>query len=419
MKTNNSFQKIKFDEICKNLSKRVDNPQESEYEKFVGLEHLDTLEPKITRWGSTRDVTSTMTLFKNKQILFGRRNWYLRRVSITNFEGLCSGDIYVLDAIEGKIVKDFLLLLMHTDEFFEKNMMYSHGTMSKRVKWSNLSKMEFIIPQIPEQKKIITLIHQIDDVISKLQNLIKKTEYFRNSRCELLINRGLGHTKFKKIEGLFDKILEIPEEWEEFTLKSLCKTFTKQTGFDYTTYIKPKLITKYQKGALPFIQNKDFENNKTNFVTDYYIPENVANKFPNILLDEKCLLISISGRLGNIGIFSNLQKAFVGGAVAVGKFNDKKQLNWVMLYLQSKTGQSKLLQKQKKAAHKNLILADLRKIKIPLPSTTEQNKINNIISDIDEKITSQYTNLLNLKLLRKSLINSKIIIKEVKTNVTN
>jgi type I restriction enzyme S subunit len=176
----------------------------------------------------------------------------------------------------------------------------------------------------------------------------------------------------------------IPEDWKEFTLDSLCRSFTKQTGFDYSAYIKPKLVTTFKKGTIPFIQNKDFYAKSINFNTDYYIPEEVANLFPRILLDENCLLISISGSIGNVGIFSNVQKAFLGGAVAVAKFRNKKQLDWVMYYLLSHTGQNALLKQVKAGAQHNLILDDLRKITIPVPSENEQQRITQILSETDE-----------------------------------
>jgi len=178
----------------------------------------------------------------------------------------------------------------------------------------------------------------------------------------------------------------IPEDWNEFTINSLSKSFTKQTGFDYSAYIKPKLITTFKSGTLPFIQNKDFKEKKINFDTDYYIPEDVANNFPRILLDEKCLLISISGSIGKIGIFSNFRKAFVGGAVAVVKFKDIDQLDWIMYYLLSNAGQNSLLNNVKAGSHQNLILADIRKIIVPITSEKERKTIVGIISDIDELI---------------------------------
>ena len=79
--------------------------------------------------------------------------------------------------------------------------------------------------------------------------------------------------------------------WNTFTIEDLTKIFTKQTGFDYSAYIKPTLVQEYRTGYIPFIQNKDFEGKFINYDTDYYIPESVAKNFPRILLNENCLLI--------------------------------------------------------------------------------------------------------------------------------
>jgi type I restriction enzyme, S subunit len=178
------------------------------------------------------------------------------------------------------------------------------------------------------------------------------------------------------------------DEWKTVSFESLCKTFTKQTGFDYSTSIKRSLITKYAAGFLPFIQNKDFEGKNINYQTDYFVPEKVAIKFPRILLNEKCLLISISGSIGNIAVFSNLQTAFVGGAIAVGKFINKVHLDWVMYYLQSYEGQNKLFGNVKAGSHHNLTLEDIRKFEIPMPLEEEQTAIAKILSDMDAEIAA-------------------------------
>ena len=178
----------------------------------------------------------------------------------------------------------------------------------------------------------------------------------------------------------------VADDWKEQTLESLSKSFTKQTGFDYTAYIKPSLIKIYKNGYIPFIQNKDFEGLWINYDTDYYIPEKIALDFPRILLDEKCLLVSISGKVGNLGVFSNVKKAFIGGAVAVIKFKDLNTLEWVMYYLFSDIGQKKLLKNVKAGSHKNLILDDIRKTIIPMPPKPEQKAIATALSDTDALI---------------------------------
>lgn len=190
-----------------------------------------------------------------------------------------------------------------------------------------------------------------------------------------------------------------PKDWQEIKIGELCKTFTKQTGFDYSNHIKPTLVKKKTDKVIPFIQNKDFDGIGINYVTDYYIPLDIAKRFPMILLDERCLLISISGSIGKVGVFDNFKVAFIGGAVAVGKFNNPAYLDWIKHFLLSDTGQYELLSKVKAGSHQNLILDDIRKIKMPLPSLKEQKDIVQVLNDTDQLIQ----NLKTLVVKKKSI----------------
>ena len=50
---------------------------------------------------------------------------------------------------------------------------------------------------------------------------------------------------------------------------------------------------------------------------------------------------------------------------------------------------------------------------IPLPTIDEQNQITSILSNINEQITQQQSHLTNLKVLRKSILNSKLTKEQV------
>ena len=43
--------KVKFEDIAENITDRIDNPQESGLEDYIGLKHLDTDEIRIRRYG--------------------------------------------------------------------------------------------------------------------------------------------------------------------------------------------------------------------------------------------------------------------------------------------------------------------------------------------------------------------------------
>ena len=398
MTSNGSWQKVRFDEICKNVSKRVDNPQESEYEKFVGLEHLDTLEPKITRYGSTNDVTSSMTLFKNQQILFGRRNWYLRRVAVADFDGLCSGDIYVLEAIDKKIIKEFLPLLMHSDEFFEKNMMYSHGSMSTRVKWSNLAKLEFIIPPIEKQENILSLTHKIDQTISYSQKLLEKTKNYMISRRELLLTRGIGHTKFKKVKWYYGKTIEIPEEWGVYPLEKICDVLdNKRVPVNATR-------RKKMKGSIPYYG----ANKIVDYVNDFIFNEKIIfiKKYGGNFYDylKKPIAQFVTGKCW-VNNHAHVLKANLKYITPEFLFYSLNHRN-IIPFVQGGT-RSKLNQDE----------GGLKEIPICLPKISEQNQITQILENIKNSELMHESHLTNLKVLRKSILNSKLT--KEKTNVAN
>ncbi len=180
-------------------------------------------------------------------------------------------------------------------------------------------------------------------------------------------------------------------------------SFTKQTGFDYSAFIKPTLIKEYLPNYIPFIQNKDFLGHYINYKTDYFIPNEIAIRFPQILLNEKCLLISISGAIGKVAVFNHSQDAFIGGAIAVLKFKEKKSLDFAMHFLMSASGQKLLLNGVKSSSHKNLTIADLRNLLIPLPPLNEQIAIANILSAVDRYLYALDALILKKESVKKAL----------------
>ena len=67
------------------------------FERFVGLDHIDPGDLQIRRWGDIADGTDLHEVFRPGQVLFGKRRAYQRKVARRRLQGVCSGDIYVLE----------------------------------------------------------------------------------------------------------------------------------------------------------------------------------------------------------------------------------------------------------------------------------------------------------------------------------
>lgn len=281
--------------------------------------------------------------------------------------------LLVFRPITKQYTPKFLFYQFQSNIFLEHIEQNKSGSTFFAISQKAVGEYKAYLPEITEQEKIAEVLSDTDNLINKLETLIEKKKNIKKGAMQELL------TGKRRLEGFNG-------EWQEVKFDSLCKSFTKQTGFDYSAYIKPKLVTTFRTGVIPFIQNKDFKAKKINFDTDYYIPEHIANNYVDILLDEKCLLISISGSIGNVAIFSNLKKAFVGGAVGVAKFKNKDNLEWIMYYLLSNQAKKKFFKDTKSGAHHNLTVEGIRDMIIPLPASGEQTAITKILSDIDLEI---------------------------------
>ncbi|MFZ1809317.1 MAG: restriction endonuclease subunit S [Cyclobacteriaceae bacterium] len=322
--------------------------------------------------------------------------------------GASVGKTYHYESKDGKLVfAGFLICVKPDPKILESN--YLKYLVQTKSYWSwvlansmrsgqpgiNSQQLETFNIALPptksEQTAIASALSDADALITSLEKLIAKKKSIQIVVMEELVS---GKKRLKGYEG----------KWGQFSIAEISKTFTKQTGFDYSAYIKPKLVMKDGYNVIPFIQNKDFNERWINFNTDYYIPENVANQFPKILLDEKCLLISISGSVGKVGIFGNVKKAFLGGAIAVGKLYDKTQLDWVMCYLLSNAGQKKLLDNVKSGSHQNLILDDIRKVYVPMPSLQERNAITDLLFDMNDEIAAFEQKLQKSRMIKQGMM---------------
>jgi type I restriction enzyme S subunit len=156
-------------ELAVEVPDRTDNPQNSGIEKFIGLDDFESGELTIQKFSSTEKLVSAMKLCKQGDVLFARRNTYLKRASLTNFDAVCSGDVIVMRVNEKIILPKFLILIMNTDEFWEFAISNAAGTMSKRVKWRDLATYTLEIPDLKIQSKILEVFNQLENAILQLK----------------------------------------------------------------------------------------------------------------------------------------------------------------------------------------------------------------------------------------------------------
>jgi type I restriction enzyme, S subunit len=159
MKVNNAdkstWQTVRFGDVVRAVRETEHDPLANGITRYVGLADLDPDSIQLKRWGDIAADNTTFTrLFRKGQMLFARRRAYQRKAAVAPFDGICSGDIIVMEAKPDKLLPELLPFLIHTDGFFDYAIQTSAGSLSPRTKWSHLAKYEFALPPLAEQRRI-------------------------------------------------------------------------------------------------------------------------------------------------------------------------------------------------------------------------------------------------------------------------
>ena len=141
----------------------------------VGLEHLTPEEITLTSWDEGSDNTFTK-MFRKGDVLFGRRRAYLKKAAVAPFDGICSGDITVIEAKPNYLLPELLPFIIQNDALFSFAVEKSAGSLSPRVKWEHLKSYEFELPNMDKQRELAELLWAMDDTKKSYQQLIAATD---------------------------------------------------------------------------------------------------------------------------------------------------------------------------------------------------------------------------------------------------
>lgn len=155
---------------------------------IVGLEHLVPQEIRFTEYATDPESTFNKK-FTAGQVLFGRRRAYQQKAAIAEFDGICSGDITVLEVIPGKMLPELLPYIIQNPRFFDYAVQGSAGSLSPRVKWEHICNYEFELPSIEEQRELADKLwaaYRLKEAYKKL--LVATDEMVKSQFIEMQAN---------------------------------------------------------------------------------------------------------------------------------------------------------------------------------------------------------------------------------------
>ena len=184
---------------------------------YIGLEDVEagSGQYKPTNGSSRQSEDSTVGIFYEGDVLYGKLRPYLRKAIISEMAGCCSTEFLVLRAekTEPRWLQEWLL----TPDVTHQIVSGCEGAKMPRADWGHIGSIEVVYPDQPEQAKILTTLDRetarIDALIEKKTRFIELLKEKRQALITHAVTKGLDPNVKMKDSGV-EWIGQVPEHWD-------------------------------------------------------------------------------------------------------------------------------------------------------------------------------------------------------------
>ena len=281
-------------------------------------------------------------------------------------------DNNVMGLVATACLPDYLHLLMQIVDF-RKHV--QQGAVPS-INSSTIGRILVLVPTIPEQRKIASILSSVDEAIEKTRAVIDQVQMVRRGLMQRLLTQGMPnrHDRYKKT-GLGIR----PESWKVVSLGDIAavkggKRMPKGRRFADS-------VTPY-----PYIRVCDFTDGTVDSSRIKYVLPEDREQIRRYTISRDDVYISIAGTLGRVGtVPPELDGAQLteNAAKIVLKDTRSSGRDFIKIALESDECQAQLTRLRGVGGGvPKLALFRIQQVRLPLPAITEQREIVGILESI-------------------------------------
>lgn len=367
----------------------------------IGGEHIDN--QGNIQWGNMKFIPSDFyDLLKEGKVSLGdillvkdgATTGKVALVQNLNYEKVAVNEhVFVIRSIVDELKSKFLFYFLFS-RYGQIQIRSRTQGMIGGLGRSDLEKVAIPLPHLQEQMKIVDFLSVIDLVIQKTDRIISKTERIKKGLMHKLLTKGRKHNKFK------DTVLgRIPFTWKVKRLEDVCTEITIGVVSSATPY-----YTEANDGV-PYFRSQNVKENSLK-PTRVYVKKGFNASHPRSILKENDILTVQTGVF--TGLSCMVPRIFEGANCHSLLITRTKPriLNPEFLchFLNSEIGKNIIRRHNSGWARDHLLLADLRRIKLPIPPIDEQHWIAGAISSSYKKVDLEEKEKARLERIKQGLM---------------
>jgi type I restriction enzyme S subunit len=286
---------------------------------------------------------------------------------------------------EDKVLNDFLKYIYKKTKWKSTD-----GGIISRLYNDDLRSIKFLLPPLPEQNRIVSILETWDKYI---ENLNKKIEIKKQIKKGLMQDLLTGK---KRIKGFNEK-------WEKVALEDTMNSFSTglnprdnfKLGFGKNYYVTIKNISN---GALDFLSAETIDDSALKLI-------NKRSK-----LSKGDIIMSSIGNVGECYLLTENPKGWdINESVFCLKPNNKIIDSKFIYYVINNSETKRYFENNiTGSSFRSIKMKELRNMPLLIPKISEQKEIAEILTDADKEIESLEKKLEIIKEQKRYLLNNLI-----------
>ena len=275
----------------------------------------------------------------------------------------------------------------------------------------DFSDTQVLIPPLPEQRKIATVLYTIDRTIEKTEEIINQGKEIRRGVIQYLLTSGIDKSEYRETR-IGPKKVNIPFGWG---IKRISDIADIKNG----NRIVPGHEYADSQTDYPFIRISDMKNGTVSTKNIRYLKEKTASQMNRGIINSDEVYVTVTGRVGDAGtIPEELDGAhFTDNAAKLYNLNNVTA-EYLSLYLRSKYGQDEVHRFTVGSNQPKLSMYRVEKMEVLMPPINEQRKIVETVNSIDNFVDKNWETKRRLEYIKQGLMQD-LLSGKVRTTDTN
>ena len=264
------------------------------------------------------------------------------------------------------------------------------------------------IPEEDEQRRIASVLYNVDQAISKTEEIIEQTQRVKKGLMQDLFTEGYFEHEELVSKRVGAKNYKMPKNWGLEPLGNIAKV-TSSTRI---------MKDEYKETGIPFYRSAEvvdiFEGNEINpnCISEEKYKE-MKNKYD--VPSEGDILVTAVGTLGIPYLVEEDDKFYFKDDNLEWIKSPEVSSRFLYYFLRTEIFRSQIEQRTAGSSQKNLTIGSLKKMQIVMPSEDEQERIVEVLESIQEEINLEMNKKARLQRLKKGLMQD-LLTGEVRTD---